>query len=134
MVPRLLRPSGRAMMHDGIISLLRAYSPAALRALGEAVDLDMSVRFLPVGVRLLNGVVYRRTRRETNGTTHVAVHADWQDSSSLGIDSSGVENWVPRSLHGSLIQARASAACAIGSGAAFNKQRRRFREHLGVPR
>ena len=64
MLPQLIRPSGRAMMHDGMISMLRAYSPAALRALGEAVDPDMSVRFLPVGVRLLSGVVYRRPRRE----------------------------------------------------------------------
>ena len=60
MVPRLLRPSGRAMMHDGMISMLRAYSPAALHALGEAADPDMTVRFLPVGVRLLSGVVFER--------------------------------------------------------------------------
>jgi len=64
MLPQLIRPSGRAMMHDGMISMLRAYSPTALRALGEAADPAMSVRFLPVGVRLLSGVVYRLPMRE----------------------------------------------------------------------
>ncbi|MCB0950838.1 MAG: hypothetical protein KDB44_16500, partial [Mycobacterium sp.] len=35
-------------------------SPAALQALGEAADPGMTVRFLPVGVRLLTGVLYER--------------------------------------------------------------------------
>ena len=60
MVPQLLRASGRAMMHDGVISMLRSYSPAALKALGQAADPDMIVRAAPVGEWMLQGVIFER--------------------------------------------------------------------------
>jgi|SRR5271165_4192999 len=60
MVHQLLHRSGRAMMHDGLISMLRAYSTSALQALGTAADPAMSVHVIPVPVRLLTGVVYSR--------------------------------------------------------------------------
>lgn len=63
MAPRLLSASGRAMMHDGYISILRSYSPAALQALGEAADPKMVVRFVKVPVHLLSGVVFERPGR-----------------------------------------------------------------------
>jgi SAM-dependent methyltransferase len=63
MLPRLVRRSGRAMMHDGVISMLRAYSSSALEALGKAVDPTMTVEFIPVPVLLLNAVLYSRPSR-----------------------------------------------------------------------
>lgn len=59
MIPKLLRSSGRALMHDGMISRLRAYSPAALEALGEAADPGMTVRFPPAGHQRTS-VLYQR--------------------------------------------------------------------------
>ncbi len=41
-----VRPSMRHVMHDGFISALRAYSPAAFAALGQAVDPQMRIEFL----------------------------------------------------------------------------------------
>ncbi|MGY4709630.1 class I SAM-dependent methyltransferase [Mycolicibacterium sp. CBM1] len=40
------------VMHDGFISMLRAYSPEALRALGKAADPDMNVEFREQSSRL----------------------------------------------------------------------------------
>lgn len=60
MLPQLLRRSGRAMMHDGYISILRDYSPAALQALGHAAEPEMVVRFLKVPAHFLSGVVFER--------------------------------------------------------------------------
>lgn len=37
----------RLLLHDGFISALRAYSPAALEALGHAADLAVRIEFLP---------------------------------------------------------------------------------------
>jgi SAM-dependent methyltransferase len=37
----------RPLLHDGYISALRAYSPAALEALGRAADSEMRIEFLP---------------------------------------------------------------------------------------
>ena len=39
----------RPLLHDGYISALRAYSPAALEALGRAADPAMRIEFLPRG-------------------------------------------------------------------------------------
>jgi SAM-dependent methyltransferase len=47
----LVLPSSslRPLLHDGYISALRAYSPAALQALGRAADPAMRIEFLPRG-------------------------------------------------------------------------------------
>lgn len=42
----VVRPKVRHVMHDGVISALRAYSPAAFTALGRAVDPQMRIEFL----------------------------------------------------------------------------------------
>jgi SAM-dependent methyltransferase len=62
MLPQLLRRSGRETMHDGIISMLRSYSPSALTALGTAADPAMIVEPVDVPVWMLNGISYRRPR------------------------------------------------------------------------
>ena len=43
----LVRPSLRHVVHDGVISVLRAYSPSALVALGKAADPQMRIRPIP---------------------------------------------------------------------------------------
>lgn len=43
----LVRPSLKPLMHDGFISMLRAYSRSAFTALGKAVDPTMRIEFLP---------------------------------------------------------------------------------------
>lgn len=45
------RTSVAPVMHDGFISALRAYSPAAFTALGKAADPDMDIDFLAVESR-----------------------------------------------------------------------------------
>jgi SAM-dependent methyltransferase len=44
-------PSVRPMMHDGFISVLRAYSRSAFVALGKAADNQMRIKFLPSAFR-----------------------------------------------------------------------------------
>ncbi|MEV5837718.1 hypothetical protein [Nocardia sp. NPDC052112] len=51
LVVMLVRPSFRRVVHDGFISMLRAYSRSAFVALGRAVDPTMSVEFLPLPFR-----------------------------------------------------------------------------------
>jgi SAM-dependent methyltransferase len=54
----------RPLVHDAYISVLRAYSPAALQALGRAADPAMRIEFLPrptgPGPRSMNVVFSRR--------------------------------------------------------------------------
>jgi SAM-dependent methyltransferase len=52
MAPMALVPRFRPLMHDGLISGLRAYSPSAFAALGKAADPQMRVEFLPSMRRL----------------------------------------------------------------------------------
>jgi SAM-dependent methyltransferase len=47
----LVRPSFRRVMHDCLISALRAYSHSAFAALGKAADAQMNIEFLPTVIR-----------------------------------------------------------------------------------
>ena len=47
----MARPSTRHVIHDGVISVLRAYSRSALVALGEAADPAMQIEALPSSPR-----------------------------------------------------------------------------------
>ncbi len=47
----MVRPSSRHVIHDGFISVLRAYSQPALVALGEAADPQMRINVLPLHSR-----------------------------------------------------------------------------------
>jgi ubiquinone/menaquinone biosynthesis C-methylase UbiE len=65
MTPRLLATSPLALlatMHDGSISMLRAYSRSALVALGKAADASMVVDFLPLQSKLPSGMAALFTR------------------------------------------------------------------------
>ncbi len=47
-----VKPSSRHVIHDGFISVLRAYSPSALIALGKAADPQMGIEVLASQRRL----------------------------------------------------------------------------------
>jgi SAM-dependent methyltransferase len=47
----MARPSNRRVLHDGVISVLRAYSPSALITLGLAADPQMRIEVLPSAAR-----------------------------------------------------------------------------------
>jgi hypothetical protein len=57
-------------LHDGFISILRAYSTSALKALGRAADSDMHIEVLPTPMRFgppAITVVFSRPGREDRG-------------------------------------------------------------------
>lgn len=67
-VVRIVRPSLTGLVHDGFISMLRAYGPPAFTALGRAADPAMNIRFL--GSPFQSGppaevVIYSRPRTTT---------------------------------------------------------------------
>lgn len=69
MAPMALLPQTRPMMHDGLISGLRAYSRSAFVALGKAADPQMRVEFLPSTTGFGLGttvVVFSRPDTETS--------------------------------------------------------------------
>ncbi|MCV7195245.1 class I SAM-dependent methyltransferase [Mycobacterium angelicum] len=61
----LASPSMRLVIHDGVISALRAYSASAFEALGRAVDPAMNVDIRPAGIRFPPSiaVVFSRPQR-----------------------------------------------------------------------
>ncbi|MCV7076495.1 class I SAM-dependent methyltransferase [Mycobacterium szulgai] len=61
--------SMRLVIHDGVISALRAYSASAFETLGRAVDPEMNIEFEPVGIRFPPSiaVVFSRSRRTRHG-------------------------------------------------------------------
>lgn len=53
----------RPVLHDGLISALRAYSHSAFIALGSSVDPDMRIKFLRPRARFLNPTIVTFSRR-----------------------------------------------------------------------
>ncbi len=72
-----LRPVLRRVVHDGIISALRAYSPDAFVALGRAADPLMRIEFLPAPSRFGSApvaVVFARAGTAPTPSAERSVH------------------------------------------------------------